>query len=102
MTTIFIDANRFHCSRCLRDANGLIAVKLAEADDVARTRIRSKMREPYRTLLGHFRHGIIRPDIRRRGELPQSDVTAGRADRCAQRAAQHGHAECVSRSCWRM
>ncbi|WP_346273416.1 putative zinc-binding metallopeptidase [Burkholderia multivorans] len=46
----------------MRDANGLITVTLAEADDVARTRIRSKMREPYRALLGHFRHGIVRPD----------------------------------------
>ncbi|MBU9311674.1 putative zinc-binding metallopeptidase [Burkholderia multivorans] len=27
---------------------------------MTRTRIRSKTREPYRTLLGHFRHGIIR------------------------------------------
>ncbi|MBU9444437.1 putative zinc-binding metallopeptidase [Burkholderia multivorans] len=71
----------------MRDANGVITVKLADADDVARTRIRPKMREPYRTLLCHFRHGIIRPDIRRRGELLQSDATAGRADRCAQQAA---------------
>ncbi|PRF45564.1 putative zinc-binding metallopeptidase [Burkholderia multivorans] len=102
MTTTFIDADCFHCSLCLRDAKDLITVKLAEADDVTPKRIRSKMREPYRTLLCHFRHGIIRPDIRRRGELPQSDVTAGRADQCAQRAAQHGHAECVFRSCWRM
>ncbi|MBF5009033.1 zinc-binding metallopeptidase family protein [Burkholderia pseudomultivorans] len=39
-------------------ANGLITVNLAEADDVARERIRSEMREPYRTLLGHFRHEI--------------------------------------------
>ncbi|WP_367303369.1 putative zinc-binding metallopeptidase [Burkholderia multivorans] len=60
MTTTFIEADRFHCSRCLRDANGLIAVTLAEADEVARTRIRPEMREPYRTLLGHFRHGIVR------------------------------------------
>lgn len=102
MTTPFIEADRFHCSRCLRAANGLIAVKLAEAADVARKRIRPKMREPHRTLLGHFRHAILRPDIRRRGELPQSDVMAGRGDRCAQRAAQHGHAECVCHSCWRM
>lgn len=43
---------------------------------MARTPIRSKMHEPYRTLLGHFRHGVIRPDICRRGELPQSDVMA--------------------------
>ncbi|MEY8173938.1 putative zinc-binding metallopeptidase [Burkholderia multivorans] len=47
------------------------------------------MREPYRTLLGHFRHEI-KPDIRRRGERPRSDAMEGRVDRRAQQAAlQH-------------
>jgi hypothetical protein len=36
--------------------NGLITISLAEADDVERERTRTTMREPYRTLLGHFRH----------------------------------------------
>jgi hypothetical protein len=38
--------------------NGEITINLAEADDVARTRIRVKLGEAYRTLLGHFRHEI--------------------------------------------
>lgn len=36
--------------------NGLITLNLQEADDAIRESIRSAMREPYRTLLGHFRH----------------------------------------------
>jgi hypothetical protein len=36
--------------------NGLITLNLQEADDSIRESIRSAMREPYRTLLGHFRH----------------------------------------------
>jgi hypothetical protein len=38
--------------------NGLITINIAEADDVHRERQRSLQREPYRTLLGHFRHEI--------------------------------------------
>ena len=37
---------------------GHIVINLAEADDVARERLRQQLREPYRTLLGHFRHEI--------------------------------------------
>ena len=37
---------------------GLITINLAEADDIARTRIREQLREGYRTLLGHFRHEV--------------------------------------------
>jgi len=36
--------------------DGLITLNIAEADDAQRERIRSAMNEPYRTLLGHFRH----------------------------------------------
>ncbi|MFC4168686.1 zinc-binding metallopeptidase family protein [Teichococcus aestuarii] len=36
--------------------NGLITLALAEADDAERVRRRTSMGEPYRTLLGHFRH----------------------------------------------
>jgi hypothetical protein len=39
-------------------AHGLITVNIAEADDAERERRRLQMREPYRTLLGHFRHEI--------------------------------------------
>lgn len=38
--------------------NGLITINLAEADDPERERIRTEMAEPYRTLLGHFRHEV--------------------------------------------
>jgi hypothetical protein len=39
-------------------ANGVITINLAEADDAEREQRRRQMREPYRTLLGHFRHEI--------------------------------------------
>jgi hypothetical protein len=39
-------------------ANGLITLALKEADDAVREKVRSDMGEPYRTLLGHFRHEI--------------------------------------------
>jgi hypothetical protein len=38
--------------------NGVITIALEEADDVERETQRSAMHEPYRTLLGHFRHEI--------------------------------------------
>ena len=38
--------------------NGLITLNIAEADDVHRERERTLQKEPYRTLLGHFRHEI--------------------------------------------
>jgi hypothetical protein len=38
--------------------NGLITVALIEADDVEREKRRSRMHEPYRTLLGHLRHEV--------------------------------------------
>jgi hypothetical protein len=37
---------------------GLITLNAEEAEDVVRERIRAEMREPYRTLVGHFRHEI--------------------------------------------
>jgi hypothetical protein len=36
--------------------NGLITLAVREADDAVREKVRSEMGEPYRTLLGHFRH----------------------------------------------
>ena len=38
--------------------NGQITLNIAEADDAERERRRTEMGEPYRTLLGHFRHEI--------------------------------------------
>jgi hypothetical protein len=37
---------------------GLITLALAEADDAEREKRRAAMGEPYRTLLGHFRHEV--------------------------------------------
>ena len=37
---------------------GVISLRAAEADDVTREIARTEMNEPYRTLLGHFRHEV--------------------------------------------
>lgn len=37
---------------------GLITISLVEADDATREAARQAMHEPYRTLLGHFRHEV--------------------------------------------
>jgi hypothetical protein len=39
-------------------SDGLITINVAEADDPFREKTRKEMGEPYRTLLGHFRHEI--------------------------------------------
>jgi hypothetical protein len=39
-------------------ANGVITINVAEADDAERERRRITLHEPYRTLLGHFRHEV--------------------------------------------
>ncbi len=39
-------------------ANGLITLNVEEADDAKREEIRHALHEPYRTLVGHFRHEI--------------------------------------------
>ncbi|MFT4045529.1 MAG: putative zinc-binding peptidase [Solimonas sp.] len=39
-------------------ADGVITINVAEADDPEREKRRVAMHEPYRTLLGHFRHEI--------------------------------------------
>ena len=38
--------------------DGLITMNIEEADDVKREQMRTSMHEPYRTLVGHFRHEI--------------------------------------------
>jgi hypothetical protein len=38
--------------------NGIITLDLAESDDAHREKVRVKLDEPYRTMLGHFRHEI--------------------------------------------
>jgi len=39
-------------------ASGLITINIAEGDDAERERRRTSMGEPYRTLVGHFRHEV--------------------------------------------
>jgi hypothetical protein len=39
-------------------ADGLITVNVEEADSVEREKMRLELHEPYRTLLGHFRHEV--------------------------------------------
>lgn len=54
--------------------SGLIQINIAEADDAERERRRALMGEPYRTLIGHFRHeiGHFYWDllVKDRGEIP--------------------------------
>ena len=38
--------------------NGVITLNVEEADDAKREQIRLQMHEPYRTLVGHFRHEV--------------------------------------------
>lgn len=38
--------------------NGVVTIDLAEGDDVIRVKMQREFREPYRTMLGHFRHEI--------------------------------------------
>src|ERR1700685_3310974 len=38
--------------------NGLITINIEEADDVKREQVRALVHEPYRTLVGHFRHEV--------------------------------------------
>jgi hypothetical protein len=39
-------------------ANGVITIDLSESLELYRERLRIKLREPYRTMLGHFRHEV--------------------------------------------
>ena len=38
--------------------DGVVTISLQEADDAARESMRASLHEPYRTLLGHFRHEV--------------------------------------------
>lgn len=48
------DGPAVHTGHC----DGVITLNIAEADDAYREKTRAQMHEPYRTLLGHFRHEI--------------------------------------------
>ncbi|WP_234734106.1 zinc-binding metallopeptidase family protein [Tellurirhabdus bombi] len=53
------DENPGHSPRILTGhSRGLITINIAEADDIEREMARRAMDEPYRTVLGHFRHEV--------------------------------------------
>jgi hypothetical protein len=54
----FLNANSTSSEPAVRTghAGGIITLDIREADDAYREKVRQQMREPYRTLLGHFRH----------------------------------------------
>ncbi len=72
--------------------SGLITLAITEADDVERERRRSLMGEPYRTLLGHFRHEVGHYFwdrlVRDRGNLDTFRTTFGDETRNYQEALQ--------------
>ena len=39
-------------------ADGVITIDLAESEDAHREQVRARLAEPYRTMLGHFRHEV--------------------------------------------
>jgi hypothetical protein len=61
--------------------NGVVTIALSEADDIERERRRLQMGEPYRTLLGHFRHEVGHHYwdllVRDRGQLDACRETFG-------------------------
>ncbi len=57
--------------------SGLITLDIAEADDAVREKRRTEMREPYRTLVGHFRHELAHYYFERL-VLNSSDIQACR------------------------
>ena len=58
---------------------GVVTLNLIEADDVERERIRRSMGEPYRTLLGHFRHEVAHHYWSRLIEHDPAELAAFRA-----------------------
>ena len=59
LTFSFLADSEDHPTRVLTGhEGGIIVLNLSEADDLERERTRLSMHEPYRTLLGHFRHEI--------------------------------------------
>ena len=55
-------------------ADGVITLDLAESDDVHRVTVQQRMGEPYRTVLGHFRHEV--------GHYYQSILVAAEGPHC--------------------
>ncbi len=54
----FLEAARPAVKVLTGHESGIITINVDEAEDVVREQMRTAMHEPYRTLLGHFRHEI--------------------------------------------
>lgn len=54
----FLDATSDGMQPMTGHADGVITIALAEADDAVREQRRVSLHEPFRTLLGHFRHEV--------------------------------------------
>ena len=84
--------------------NGVITVALIEADDAERERRRTQMHEPYRSLLGHFRHEVGHHFwdllVRDGGRLEACRAVFG-DERADYGAALQRHYECGPPADWR-
>jgi hypothetical protein len=86
-------------------SDGVITIDLAESDDVRREQRRAELGEPYRTMLGHFRHEIAHYYwtllVERRGP---AELAAWRAlfgdERADYGAAQERHYENGPPAAW--
>jgi hypothetical protein len=58
---------------------GIVTLNLIEADDAQREKMRGQMGEPYRTLLGHFRHEVGHHYWSRLVEIDPEELAAFRA-----------------------
>jgi hypothetical protein len=83
--------------------NGVITIDLAESDDARREQRRTQLGEPYRTMLGHFRHEIAHYYwpilIERTGELERWRSLFG-DERLDYDAALQRHYEAGPRPDW--
>jgi hypothetical protein len=76
---------------------GLITINLNEADDAYREQLRHSMGEPYRTLLGHFRHEVGHYFwdllVRDAGKLEECRAVFGDERRDYAEALEHHYAQ---------
>jgi len=78
LTFQFLSANLTVAPVMTGHDSGLITLDIAEADDAVREHRRTEMLEPYRTLVGHFRHELAHYFFELL-VLPSSDIQACRS-----------------------